>query len=137
MKRFIFALVVLAVVSPVFAQNNSNASSNLYYINVRVERIYPSGEGYIVQYQKSNGQFATIGIPMDWFIDAAGRAELLLLPPGANWPTMSVFFDGGEFSHLRLYVHRVKGHKTWGVVPQGADLSRFFSEDRDSFNFQY
>jgi len=137
MKRVIFALVVLAAVSPIFAQNNSNESSNMYYINVRVERIYPSSEGYIVQYQKSNTQLGIVGIPLEWFNDAAGRAELLQLPAGANWPTMSIFYVEGEFSHVRLYVHRVKSHRTWGAIPQGADLSRYFSEDRDTFNFQY
>jgi len=137
MKRFIFAIIVLAAVSPIFAQNNSNEGSNMYYINVRVERIYPSNEGYIIQYQRSNTQLAIVGIPMEWFTDAAGRAELIQLPAGTNWPTMSVFYVDGEFSHVRLYVHRVKGHRTWGVVPQGADLSRYFSEDRDKLNFQY
>ena len=137
MKRVIFLLIVLAVVSPVFSQNNTNERSSMYYVNVRVERIYPSVEGYIVQYLKNNSQIAIIGIPMEWFIDAAGRAELLQLPAGKNWPTMSVFFVDGEFSHLRLYVHRVKSHVTWGAVPQGADLARYFSEDRDTLNFQY
>jgi len=138
MKKIIFLLLVLAAVSPIFAQNNANDNSNssLYYINVRVERVYPSDEGYIVQYQRSNGLFATIGIPMEWF-DSAGKAELLLLPAGKNWPTMSVFYNEGEFSHVRLYVHRVRAHATWGVIPQGASLSRFFSENRDTFDFKY
>jgi len=136
MKKVLFVLVVLAVVSPIFAQNNAfNERSDLYYMNVRVERIYPSGDGYIVQYQRSNGLFATVGIPMDWF-NAAGKAEILLLPPGKNWPTMSVFYNAGEFSHVRLYIHRMKGHATWGIVPQGADLSRFFG-DQETFNFQF
>jgi len=135
MKKVIFLLLVFAAVSPIFAQNNANVNSNMYYINVRVERVYPSGDGYIVQYQRSNGLFATVGIPMDWF-RADGKAELLLLPAGKNWPTMSVFYDGGEFSHVRLYIHRMKGHATWGIIPQGADLSRFFG-DGDTFNFQF
>jgi len=139
MKKVFFLLIVLAAVSPVFAQQNNagvNVESNLYYFNVRVERVYPSGEGYIIQYQRSNGLIATIGIPMEWF-GAAGKGELLLLPAGKNWPTMSIFYDAGEFSHVRLYIHRSKGHATWGVVPQGTNLSRFFSEDRESFNFLF
>jgi hypothetical protein len=137
MKRVIFVLLVLTAVSPVFAQNNAGENPNMYYINVRVERVYPSSEGYIVQYQKANSQIATLGIPLEWFIDAGGRAELLLLPAGTNWPTMSIFYVNGEFSHVRLYVHRVKSHKTWGIIPQGADLSRYFTENQDTLDFQY
>jgi len=138
MKKVIFALVIFTAVMPIFAQNNSsnNESSNLYYVNVRIEKIYPSGDGYIIQYLRSNSTYATIGVPMDWF-DAAGKAELLLLPPGLNWPTMSVFFNDGEFSHVRLYVHRSKGHSTWGVVPQGANLSRFLSEGQETLDFKF
>jgi len=139
MKKVIILLFVLAVVSPMFAQapnySSANVDSNLYYFNVKVERIYPSGEGYIVQYQRSNGQIGTVGIPMEWF-NAAGKAELLLLPTGKNWPTMSIFYDAGEFLHVRLYIHRVKSHSTWGIVPQGANLDRYFS-DRESFNFVF
>jgi len=139
MKKIVFALVILTAVMPVFAQNNSNnnESSHLYYVNVRIEKIYPSGDGYVVQYLKSNSQFATIGIPMNWFYDAGSKAELLLLPPGLNWPTMSVFYNNGEFSHVRLYVHQSKGHSTWGNVPQGANLDRFFPEDQETLNFQF
>jgi len=138
MKKVFFVLVILTAVSPIFAQDyyNNNDSSNLYYINVRIEKIYPSGDGYVVQYLRSNSQYATIGIPMDWF-DAAGKAELLLLPPGSNWPTMSVFYNDGEFSHVRLYVHRSKGHITWGTVPQGANLGRYITEGQETLNFQF
>jgi len=137
MKRLIFVLVVLTAVSPIFAQSNSNENNDTYYINVRVERIYPTGHGYIIQYQKSTSELGTIGIPNEWFMDAGGKAEIMKLPWGKNWPTMSVFYDNGEFSHLRLYVHRAKSHQTWGNLPQGTDLSRYFSEDQNSFNFRY
>jgi len=139
MKKVFFVLVILTAVSPIFAQDyyNNNDSSNLYYINVRIEKVYPCGDGYIVQYLRSNSQYATLGIPMDWFTGAASKAELLLLPPGANWPTMSVFYNDGEFSHIRLYVHRSKGHSTWGSVPQGANLDRYFSEGQETLDFRF
>jgi hypothetical protein len=127
MKKFIVVLIFLAVVSPAFAQRISEEnSSNVYYINVPVEKVYPSGQGYIIQYRRAVNQIGTVGIPNEWFTDAAGRAELITLPPGKNWPTMSVFYREGQFSHIRLYVHRWKAHPTWGNVPQAADLSRYF-----------
>jgi hypothetical protein len=135
MKKLIFVLFFLALIVPVFAQNNSGNNPVLYYINVPVERIFPSSEGYIIQYRNSS-TIGTIGIPNNWFTDAAGRADLVRLPPGRDWPTMSIFYSDGEFSHIRLYVHRSKAHSTWGSIPQGTDVSRFFG-DGDSFDIQY
>jgi len=126
MKKIIIVLFILAVISPVFAQNNSGNESSMYVVNLDIEKIYPSSLGYVVQYQKksSNG-IGTIGVPNEWFT-AAGKAEYINLPPGANWPSMSVFFNNGEFSHIRLYLHRFKGHQTWGNIPMGVDVSRHF-----------
>jgi hypothetical protein len=138
MKKFTIVLVFLALISPVFGQNNSgNDSNNIYYVNVPVERVYPSSEGYIVQYRTGSGSIvATVGIPLSWFRDASGCAELLRLPSGGDWPTMSVFYVDGKFSHVRLYVHPVKSHVTWGSIPQGADLSGFFT-DQESFDIRH
>ncbi|MDR0321207.1 MAG: hypothetical protein LBI28_06865 [Treponema sp.] len=139
MKKLIIVLIFLALISPVFGQNNSsNDSSGMYYVNVPVERVYPSSEGYIVQYRTGSGAVvSTIGIPLSWFTDPSGAAELLRLPTAGDWPTMSVFYQDGKFSHVRLYVHRVKSHVTWGSIPVGTDLSRFFTADRESFDIRH
>ena len=137
MKKLIIVLIFLAVLSPVFAQTISEQNrSNMFYINVPVEKVYPSGRGFVVQYRKGNTEIGTIGIPNEWFTNAAGKAELINLPRGRNWPTMSVFYRDGEFSHVRLYVHRAKSHNTWGNIPQSTDVSRFFS-DPDTFDIQF
>jgi len=136
MKKLIVVFIFLAVISPVFSQNNSgNSTSDIYYVNISVERVYPTSKGYLVQYRKGNS-ITTIGLPGEWFSSAAGKAEILQLPRGRNWPTMSVFYRDGEFSHLRLYVHRSKGHQTWGSVPQSADVSRYF-ENTDTITIEY
>jgi len=159
MKKLIIALVLLAVLSPLFAQNNKEELPNLYYINVPVEKIYPSGKGYIIQYLKNTGIMGTVGIPNEWFIYskntggqpesgtaaaslqyvAAGKAEIVTLPSGRNWPTLTVFYKDGEFSHIRLYVHRDKSHSTWGNIPQGSDVSRYsrFFEDTETLKIEY
>jgi len=134
MKKFIIVLVFLALVSPIFAQSNSE--DRLYYINVTVERIFPSMEGYVIQYRSGSNVIATIGIPIEWFSDAGGRADLIKLSAASDWPTMSIFYVNGQFSHVRLYVHPVKSHHTWGSIPQGTDVARFFG-DRESFALQF
>jgi len=129
MKKLIIVAIFLALITPVFAQSISEEnSSDMYYVNIPVERIYPTGKGYIVQYRKTVG-LGTIGIPNEWFTDAASKAELITLPPGTNWPTITVFYREGEFSHVRLYVHRSRAHPTWSNAPQGADVSRYFEAD--------
>ncbi|MCL2440661.1 MAG: hypothetical protein FWD14_02885 [Treponema sp.] len=136
MKKLFFALILIALITPVFAQNNSGNQDRIYYINVPVERIFPTSSGYVIQYRSSSSVLATIGIPVEWFTDAGGSAEMVRLPAASDWPTMSVFYRNGEFSHVRLYVHRVKGHRTWGTIPQGTDVSRFFT-DKESFKIEH
>ena len=137
MKNLIIILILLAVISPVFAQQNSGDEvKDMYYINVPVERVYPSSTGFIVQYRKLSGGIGNIGIPNEWFSDAGGRAEILNLPAGTNWPTMSIFYEEGQFKHVRLYVHRARSHKTWGNIPQGIDVSRFFP-DSETLKIDY
>jgi len=139
MKKLIIVLVFMAVISPVFAQNNQNNSKNnpnVYYINVPVEKIWLAGKGYIIQYRKSTTQLGTVGVPYDWFTSPDSSAELVRLPKGTNWPNMSVFYIDGKFSHVRLYMHWQKSHQTMGVTPLGADVSRHFVE-KDAFKFEY
>lgn len=136
MKKIISFLIIMAVIAPVFAQNNSNSNPEMYYHNITVEKIYPSSEGYIIQYRKNVFELGTIGIPNIWFSEAGGKAELIRLPPGANWPTMSVFYSDGEFSHVRLYIHRNKSHQTWGNIPMGMDVSMHFKEP-ENFKLEF
>jgi len=133
MRKLIIMFIFIAIISPVFAQNASDES--IYYVNLPVERIYPTRDGYIIQYLTQSG-LKLIGIPNEWFVESAGRADMVQLPPGRDWPSISVFYNNGDFTHLRLYVHASRGHWTWGSMPQGTDVSRFF-EDRESFNLQF
>jgi hypothetical protein len=153
MKKIIIVLVFLALISPVFAQqeeeradrraadpfyainNTRNREENFYYINVSVEKVYPTKEGYVVQYMCASSAVAVIGIPNEWLANAAGRAEIVTLPVVSDWPTMTVFYVDGKFSHVRLYIHPAKSHYTWGNIPQGTDVSKFFSQD--SFNLKF
>ena len=136
MKKIIIVLVFVALAAPVFAQSPSSESINMYYVNVSVEKIFPSREGYIIQYRNSSSVVAAVGIPIEWFASAGGRAEMVKLPTTADWPTMSVFYVDGEFSHVRLYVHEAKSHHTWGNIPLSTDVSGYF-KDREKFDIKF
>jgi hypothetical protein len=131
MKKIIVAVIfaaILAAGSPLFAQQNSREGqeSNYYYINRSLEKIFPYRAGYIVQYRVGMSRLATVYIPMDWFSRAAARGEIVKLARGQGWPSMSVYYKDGEFSHVRLYVHQHMTHSSWGNVPQTVNVDDRF-----------
>jgi len=136
MRKIIVVLILLSVISPIFAQQNDEKRESFYYINVPVEKIYPSNEGYVIMYRSSSTQISIIGIPNDWFYDSAGNAQVVKLPLASDWPTMTVFYSEGKFSHVRLYTHPAKSHTTWGNIPMGTDVSSYFT-DKESFKLKF
>jgi len=136
MKKFIIFLGFLALVAPVFAQNSSGDKPNMYYINVPVEKIFLSSEGYIIQYRNARAVVLAVGIPNEWFSEAGGRAQLLIMPTTSDYPTMSIFYIDNEFSHVRLYVHKAKSHHTWGSIPISTDVSSYF-KDKEKFDIKF
>jgi hypothetical protein len=143
MKKIIVAVVfaaILAAGSPLFAQQNSREGqeSEYYYINISLEKIFPYRAGYVVQYRKggSVGRLATTYLPMEWFTYSAGKGEIVALTRGQGWPTMSVYYKNGEFSHVRLYVHRQMTHQTWGVVPQNVNIDDRF-QNKDTIQLEF
>jgi hypothetical protein len=144
MKKFVFAaifVVFFAVGLPVFTLDPppnppDDKDSEYYYVNITVEKIYPCSKGYIVQYRKGSFQYGRIYLPASWFTDADSKGEIITLPQGQTWPSLTVYYRNGQFSHVRLYVHRWSGHPSWGSVPQNVNLDAQF-ENIDSVNIEY
>ena len=138
MKKLVVVLIIFAVISPVFAQNNAKSiDDNIYYHNIPVEKVFPTVDGYVIQYRKNSSNFlGTIGLPIEWFTVSPVKAQVYKLPHGLDWPTMSVFYVNGEFSHVRLYIHPAKSHRSWGNLPQGTDVKRFFPS-RDTLLIEF
>jgi hypothetical protein len=133
MKKLIVVLLFLMLMAPLFAQSNSqlNSESEFYCVNIRIERIYPTTYGYIVQYRKGLKDTATVSVHNEWLAGTGGKAELVYLPKGTNWPSMTLFYKNGEFDHIRLYVHKYRSHPTWGNVHLPADLTPYFANPDD------
>jgi hypothetical protein len=140
MKKIIFAVVIIAAfaaIQPLYSQTISKASeSEHYYVNVPLEKVYIGREGYVVMYRKGVNNLAKAYIPYEWFNAAAGKGELVTLPRGTNWPSLTIFYKSGEFSHIRLYIHRERGHTSWGIVPANANLSEHF-KDVESIELEF
>ena len=130
MKKFIITLLFLTVFAigvPLFAQSIApEHSSDYYYVNVHLEKIYPTRFGYLLMYRKGVNELGRVAVPNEWFTSAGSKSELITLPKGKNWPSVTIFYKNGEFSHLRLYVHPSRAHSTWGNVPLNADVAGYF-----------
>lgn len=137
--RVIIILAILWVFAvPVFAQSNQNAEteassgispqneSDMFYVSVPIEKIYPHHKGYVVLYRKGVNQMGRVYIPMAWFSGTDGKADLIRMGSGKAWPYLTLFYKAGEFSHLRLYVRREVSHETWGTIPLGTNLDDKF-----------
>jgi len=124
--------VLLIMGSSVFAQDNrKDQQSEYYYKNISLEKIFPYRNGYIVQYRRGIKTIEKAYLPMVWFTNSASKGEIVTLPPGKAWPSMSVYYKDGKFSHVRLYVHHIPNHQTWGVIPQGVDIDSAFENVDD------
>ncbi|MDR0386978.1 MAG: hypothetical protein LBH57_02970 [Treponema sp.] len=143
MKRLFFITLVgiIAAVLPLAAQEQDGQEqadkkkSEYYYVNTTIEKIYPYRKGYVVQYRKGPVGIARVYLPVEWFHDSAGKGEIVYLGPGSDWPSMSIYYKNGEFSHIRLYV-RPLSHESWGNIPMGVNLDSHF-EDVNEVRLEY
>ena len=142
MKKIILLLAILLAFGSaafLFAQDSNKESSSkqesssrkdseYYYYNFTIEKVFTHRLGYVVLYRRaSSNHLATTYIPHSWFSEPASKGELVWLARGKEWPTLTVFYKEGEFTHLRLYIHRWKGHQTWGAVPMNVDIDDRFN----------
>jgi len=132
-KAKIFLLVFIGFIAltvlPVTAQNQGGGkdySSNFYYVNVPVEKVFIYKKGYVVLFRQSGLSLGQAYIPYEWFAIDSRKAELQYLPSGKTLPSMSVFYSGGAFHSVRLYVHQNPSHDTWGFIPFSTNLDDRF-----------
>ena len=133
MKKIIFLVVILAVFCSgmsLFAQEQNQEKkkpeSEYYYYNFPIEKIYSHRAGYVVIYRKSENRMARSFIPVEWFTDAKGKGELVGLRSGKDWPSMTVYYRSGEFSHVKLRVRADRTHSTWGFIPLNVNMDEYF-----------
>lgn len=129
-NRLLLISVVVALlgVSGAFAQNQGEDDVDVQVMTVYVQTIYPDSQGYKVIYNRSDLYPGEVYLPGRWFTNAASKGEILYTShPSA--PYMTVFYENGEFSHVRLYAQENRAHRSWGALGSGQDLSEEFSTD--------
>jgi len=141
MRKFVFAVVFMAILAAgtgtkVFAEIPEGKESEYYYVNITLEKIWPYRAGYVVQYRKGHNRVGRLYLPFDWFTSAAGKGEVITLPKGGNWPSLSVYYKSGEFSHVRLYVHPHGSHWTWGSIRQNVNIDDRF-DNIETLNIEF
>ena len=134
MKKVIILAVLIAILpaSFLFAQSGPLAEPNIeesefYYFNFTIERVYTHRLGYMILYRRSaNTHISRTFLPIEWFATIGGRGDIIMLGPGREWPSMSVYYRNGEFSHVRLRLRREGAHQTWGMVPLNVNIDEHF-----------
>ena len=134
MKKVFFVLAFVLSIQgmSLYAQFSPQAipdfiESEHFYHTVSIEQIFIHRLGYIVVYQMPSSLYTSrVYIPHAWFTEAGAPGEVIYLGRGREWPSMTVFYRDGQFSHVRLRLRRDRSHSTWGVVPFGVDIDDRF-----------
>ena len=123
----VLAIFCLGMGTFVYAQQFSN-ESDYYYFSYPVEKIYLYRMGYVIVYRGNSNQLSRTYVPHEWFTGMGGKGEIAYLGAGREWPTMTVYYNNGDFSHVRLRLSRDRTHDTWGIVPQSVNLDEYFQD---------
>ena len=134
MKKAILFSLLLVICSAVFVFAQDSDEDHLYAKTVMIDKIYIHQDGYKILYWKSDGEFATFYIPMDWFTSASSKAELVL-DNDPSYPYFSVFWLNGEFDHIRIYAYNTYAHPSWGTLDMRYDFSDKFDVDTLDLDF--
>ena len=131
MKKIIILAVLAAMCQGVFLfaqERPTSEESEFYYYSVPIEKVYAYRLGYMVVYRRNSNLLGRTYIPHTWFTRAgdSAKGELVMLGSGKEWPTMTVYYLNGEFSHVRLRLRKEWAHESWGIVPLSMNLDEYF-----------
>jgi hypothetical protein len=134
MRKLILLIVLAALCQGtfLFAQQNTTTSkyeeSEYYYFNFPIEKIYIHQLGYMVVYHRNANKVARTFLPIEWFHTVTdGKGEIIHLRPGAEYPSMIVYYKNGEFSHVRLRLRQNIMHESWGgLIPNYSNIDDYF-----------
>ncbi len=132
LKKKLF-LLLLIFIFITFAEISAE-ESEYYFKTVRIEKVYPTRLGYRILYMKNDLSFTVFYVPMRWIQEAGGKGEVVLTDK-ASAPYFSIFWKGGVFDHIRLYLPKNSSHPSWGVIDASLDLTEKFNVETLDLEF--
>jgi hypothetical protein len=134
MKKIVIIAVTLFLFCSVLALTAQE--QQLFVKSVPIQKVYPHYDGYRIVYMKNTLELGITYIPMDWFYGegAATKAEVLY-GNDPSYPYISIFWQDGEFHHLRLYLIESKNHPSWGVIDYPQRIARRFDVEEFTMDF--
>jgi len=135
-RRIILLTLLIFILIAGFAY----AQQSEYYVkSVPIAKVYMHSLGYRIVYQKSDLNFGVFYVPEQWFDMPANReqdpkAELIMARNEA-YPYFSIFWEAGEFSHIRLYLHKNLNHLSYGNLETPENFDNQFDIETLSIEF--
>ncbi len=121
----LFFIVLLAMVSS--AAFGQMVESDYYVRTIYLNEVLTHRSGFKVNYTAADYSRVEIYIPNDWFSLDSGKAEIIYTD-SRSAPYMDVYYNLGEFSHVRLYAKQDRNHLSWGRL-EGEDVSTRFDKE--------
>ncbi len=113
--KLFFVLVIFAfcLVGSAFAATTEEA--DIYYINVRIVKIFSHPKGYYVVYKRSGLKTGEAFIPYEWFSPKDGRAVITRVNNRVA-PYLTFFLKDGKFDHIKISAPEDLKNPAWGTL---------------------
>ncbi len=120
---FVLTIFAFLIVGSAFATNTEEA--DVYYINVRIIKIFSHPKGYYVIYKRAGLKKGEVFIPFEWFAASDGRAKMTRVNTRVA-PYLSFFLRDGKFDHVKVAAPKLLTHPAWGTLKTPKDYNEKF-----------
>jgi len=129
-KRILIVAIMIVIVAglSVAQEEQETNESKLFVHTVYLNQVFRHRLGFKVTYTAENLDYKQVYIPTSWFTQAAGKGQLVETP-SKSAPYMDVYYENGEFSHVRLFVRDNPFHITWGRLEGEPNAEEKFNRD--------
>ena len=128
-RILIVAILIVMVAGFSVAQEQQESNESEFFVHtVYLNQVFRHRLGFKVTYTAANLDYKQVYIPTSWFTPAACKGELIETP-SKRAPYMVVYYENGEFSHVRLFVRDNPFHVTWGRLEDEPNADEKFNKD--------
>ena len=125
---------ILAVMLFLAASLSFADESKFYARSFNIEKVYFHSKGYKVTYITGKMKYASTYLPHKWFSQSATKNGVqakgeLAFGNDPSYPYMTIFWNDGKFSHVRLYLKKDMHDVSYGVISSNQDPAAFDVEE--------